>query len=461
MPWDQSRLNNLRSILAELYPREADQRRFIKEADVGLDAGEIGFDQAANTSWYAILRYANDRNKVGALVAFAREGYPDNDLLERAASRQGPPAILTGPEGQTGLTWQGPANTGPLLEKIVGDKSTLVPVSFLALGLRRARAVARVQRADGAVGSGFLTADNILITNNHVLPDMISAASATARFNYQQHVDGLDEPAEDFNLAPDDYFHTSKEDDFSAVRVKGDPEAKWGALDLGNAGKLQKEDRVNIIQHPGGGYKQISFYSNVVVFVGQRRVQYLTDTLPGSSGAPVFDRDWNVIALHHAGGWLTEPGGDPKQTFYRNEGVLIDAVAQGLESDPPPLRKGPLHWDHLTIPPLREALARLYDTIDESKRVVADAGIDPVGIRFDNEARANWGNILDKAKQVGAVDAVIRIAQKEYQGNDRLEEVILRARARRPEAPTPKAPPVSTGRQSPPPPKEQEPDPGF
>lgn len=89
-------------------------------------------------------------------------------------------------------------------------------------------------------------------------------------------------------------------------------------------------DRVNIIQHPGGGQKQLSFFANVVVFAGPSRVQYLTDTLPGSSGSPVFDRAWDLVALHHSGGWLVEPGGDPKQTFFRNEGIAMDALIAGL-----------------------------------------------------------------------------------------------------------------------------------
>ena len=72
-------------------------------------------------------------------------------------------------------------------------------------------------------------------------------------------------------------------------------------------------------------------YSNVVAFVGANRVQYLTDTEPGSSGSPVFDKEWNVVALHHSGGWVSEPGAvDPNRQFYRNEGILIDAVIAGL-----------------------------------------------------------------------------------------------------------------------------------
>jgi V8-like Glu-specific endopeptidase len=55
-------------------------------------------------------------------------------------------------------------------------------------------------------------------------------------------------------------------------------------------------------------------FANAVVLVGEGRVQYLTDTLPGSSGSPVFDADWNVVALHHSGGWLKEPNAASKTT---------------------------------------------------------------------------------------------------------------------------------------------------
>jgi V8-like Glu-specific endopeptidase len=89
-------------------------------------------------------------------------------------------------------------------------------------------------------------------------------------------------------------------------------------------------DRVNIIQHPGGGPKQLAFFHNVVAFADDSRIQYLTDTLPGSSGSPVFDKDWRLVGLHHSGGWLPEPGS--KQTYYRNEGININVVLKGLEA---------------------------------------------------------------------------------------------------------------------------------
>ena len=71
-------------------------------------------------------------------------------------------------------------------------------------------------------------------------------------------------------------------------------------------------------------------YHNVVVFVGQNRVQYPTDTMPGSSGSPVFDSDWNVVALHYSGGKLREPG--TNGIYYRNEGIHINAVIDGKKA---------------------------------------------------------------------------------------------------------------------------------
>jgi V8-like Glu-specific endopeptidase len=64
--------------------------------------------------------------------------------------------------------------------------------------------------------------------------------------------------------------------------------------------------------------------------VGGGRVHYLTDTLKGSSGSPVFNSNWEVVALHHRGGWLAEPGS--KRMVYRNQGIAIGVVLRGLRA---------------------------------------------------------------------------------------------------------------------------------
>jgi hypothetical protein len=326
MTWDRTAIINLREILARLYPTERDARRIV--TDAGLEPSLIAFDPKAINNWFAILEEARNRSeKIEAIIEVARADYPDDETLASAAEGA-PPPLMSAPEP---TDWHGPKSAGQL-ERIIGTESTLVPISYLEVALLKARSVGKLRRVDGSSGTGFLIGDGRLLTNNHVLPDVATASSAVAMFNYQQTVDGLAAAIDQRRLLPDEFFATSKEDDWSVVGVEGAPEDAWGSLDL-EAIPVEVGDRVNIIQHPNGLPKQISYYSNVVVYVGGNRVQYLTDTEPGSSGSPVFDRHWNLVAIHHSGGWIPEPGSpDTTHTYYRNQGITIDAVIAGLRS---------------------------------------------------------------------------------------------------------------------------------
>lgn len=324
MAYPHSALIPLRSILANLYPTASDARIVVKDA--GLEPAKIEFTNKSIITWFSILDHANGRDQVDAVIKRALKDFPENEQL-KSARDQAPPPILDGPETKQ---WKGPTGDAAL-EKIIGATSTLVSITYLEEGLKCSRAIARVKRPDGSSGSGFLITGNKLITNHHVLPDAASAGASIAQFNYQLTIDGLNAPIEEFRLLPDTFFRTSKEDDWSTVAVDGNPVHKWGALPLTKT-IVKVGDHVNIIQHPGGGPKQISLIANVVVFVGADRVQYLTDTLPGSSGSPVFDAKWNIIALHHSGGWLTEPNAVSKRTYYRNEGIAIDRIIEGLRA---------------------------------------------------------------------------------------------------------------------------------
>ena len=328
MAWDRN-LSNLRNVLAGLYWNVEEARRIV--LDVELNPVVISFTNKSINTWQSILEEAQLQDKVGDIITKARQDYPK--LQSLALAEQNLLLSVETPEIKD-EEWQGPTDAGQL-EKIIGTLSTLRPISFLERGLEMAKSVARVVRADGGRGSGFLIKDNLLITNHHVIPSKEIARGAIVEFNYQKTAQGLDAEMKSFKLAPDEGdkgFATSPKedqggDDWTAVRVMGNPNQEWGKLTLSRADP-KVQDEVIIIQHPGGGPKQIALSHNTVAFVNEKRLQYLTDTMEGSSGSPVFNIDWQVVALHHKGGDLQEP--NSKLRVFRNQGVHINVVIDGL-----------------------------------------------------------------------------------------------------------------------------------
>jgi V8-like Glu-specific endopeptidase len=212
----------------------------------------------------------------------------------------------------------------------MGSQPTFLPIHFLEIGLLRARSVARVSSPAG-LGTGFLTSDGLLITNHHVIATAEQARAATVWFNYEETAAGAGRDVAEFALDPDAGFATSPlegGDDWTAVRVADDTSG-WGTIPLVDA-TIAVGGYLNIIQHPQGPPKQIAMYHNVVAYADADPVQYLTDTRPGSSGSPVFDSEWRVVALHHSGGWLPEPGSG--RVSFRNEGIHVQALICGLRS---------------------------------------------------------------------------------------------------------------------------------
>lgn len=312
-----------RDALARKYPTPDEARAFVDR--VGLSPIRIAFQPRADLTWFSILEEARKQGPrwVLAVLDSALDDFPHDDALQRL--RDGSPLSYAEGPDVNALGWRG--RGGQTYERLTGKQSTLVPVSFLEIGMRRSRAVARVRLKDGGVGTGFLIPGDLLVTNHHVLTGRDAAAGAIIQLNYQKTADGHDAEVEELPLDPAAFFTTSREDDCTIVKVTGNPTARWGAIELAPT-TLRADDRVNIIQHPGGDQKQLSFFHNLVVYVGEGRVQYLTDTLPGSSGSPVFDKDWRLCALHHSGGWIPEPGS--RERFFRNEGIHVDRVIDVL-----------------------------------------------------------------------------------------------------------------------------------
>lgn len=317
-----NKLLPLQYAFSRLYPTNDEQIRMMKLAGIRYEF--ISLNNKPVVVWSNILDA--DSNKIKLLIEIALEENPDTPEL---LAYKNETDIVELPRIDVALAVL-PENK--VFEKLTGKQSTLLPIAFLQQGLIKSRSVCLVKIGNtGAVGTGFLIGGDTLITNNHVLKDEDIARTSKLWFNYEDNLDGLSLQTVEFALDPDTYFKTSVELDFTAVKVKpnetGTANSQFGKLELKKT-KIVKEEFVNIIQHPAGQKKQIGLYHNTVTQIGEHTLQYLTDTLPGASGSPVFNTSWEVVALHHAGQYIQNPTlGGPKAY---NEGILMESIIDAL-----------------------------------------------------------------------------------------------------------------------------------
>jgi endonuclease G len=117
-------------------------------------------------------------------------------------------------------------------------------------------------------------------------------------------------------------------------RICTSPGEIWGYLQLSDsvtyAGPTngQPGQHINIIQHPSGRRKEVALQRNNITNIYTTRIRYTTDTEPGSSGSPVFNNEWDLIAIHHAAGEWDSTNG----VWVNNEGMRIDKIVADLRS---------------------------------------------------------------------------------------------------------------------------------
>jgi V8-like Glu-specific endopeptidase len=211
------------------------------------------------------------------------------------------------------------------LEKLFGV-SKMQPTYWLEEGLRAAHSVCRIV-TPSAFGSGFVIAQGVITTNYHVIASPAHAAASMAEMNYEEDARGNLRKVARYRLDAASYRADPEKDVVICRMVPTAGEApfdSYAPLPL-HFDPPNVADDVSIIQHPEGRTKQVAFTANPVVALYEHRLQYLTQTLPGSSGSPVFDTKWRVVAIHRAGGYLvTNANGDRRLV---NEGVLACHIA--------------------------------------------------------------------------------------------------------------------------------------
>lgn len=239
-------------------------------------------------------------------------------------------------------------------------KNDLMSINYLQLGFLASNPVCRIhiKNISGdniGFGTGFLISPNLLLTNNHVFANEHDAQNSLAEFNFQYDQFGEPTVSQIFTFNVSKFFYTNERLDFTIVYVNPDSKSKikplyhFGFLKLSeDPNKALVSEYVSIIQHPSGQYKQIAIRENQLIAKTEDFITYFTDTAPGSSGAPVYNDQWQVVALHHSGvprkdeqgNYLCKDGTVFQENmdenlidWIANEGVRISSILQNVKNN--------------------------------------------------------------------------------------------------------------------------------
>lgn len=220
------------------------------------------------------------------------------------------------------------------------------PAAFLADGAKAKRAVARTileAAGESRTATGFLISSGLFLTNQHVIRNATEAALTQILFDDELDARGEIRPATAYALDPDTLFLTSEEThlDYALIAVGARVRGAGVLADFGYCPLSRTPDRhqlginANIVQHPEGRKKIVVLRNNLIVARDDDsgRLFYETDTLEGSSGSPVFNDLWDVVALHHYGEANEDvvlPGGTTTRSV--NEGIRVSSIYDDLSA---------------------------------------------------------------------------------------------------------------------------------
>ncbi|NHC15582.1 serine protease [Motilibacter deserti] len=240
--------------------------------------------------------------------------------------------------GELPLTAGDQERAGWGYEAVFGSDGIQKRTWFLQL-LNRCRSVALLaDREEDGVGSGFLVEGTalhpglppvVVLTNAHVVPGAIS----------EQHVRvglrGLEPPVTGIRVGKVLWSSSPQDLDVAVLepeRVPDGVEALPVASTLPALGTASPS-RVYVIGHPLAlPAVRVSIQDNALLDYDDTRLHYRAPTRPGSSGSPVFDKDWDVIGVHRGGGHAV-PRLHGFGTHEANEGTRIDAIRRRLAEE--------------------------------------------------------------------------------------------------------------------------------
>jgi len=243
------------------------------------------------------------------------------------------------------------------VKEAIVQRNDMVAYGFLVAGARAGTSVARlcVPRFENSMpvlkdgepeihqGTGWLVAPDLLVTNHHVVnarkdgegyapvADLeLQSQKTTVQFDIDGQTDaGIPAPS----VKLEAYDPTL---DFAVLRLS----RKVDRIPLKlNPEKIEITSdsyiAVNIIQHPYGGPKKVALRNNLIYDSVFPKLRYFTDTDHGSSGSPVFNDRWEVVALHRASTFVDNVRFQGRPAGWVNEGTHVLAILEYLKEKNP------------------------------------------------------------------------------------------------------------------------------
>ncbi|HEY6189137.1 MAG TPA: trypsin-like peptidase domain-containing protein [Pyrinomonadaceae bacterium] len=367
MKLTSEQLGELSSILQDAF----DPFRFDEMLSYRLGINRQNIALGANFAEiiFRVLSHFQARHTTTDLVMAAREANSENpDLIAFAQQFGLSPATLV--RRDDALV---PTASQRELEREIRKSNSIFDVVGWRTKLGEIESqVCRIEIDDGEAviyGTGFLVGPACVITNYHVMEDVIKKKvkpeRVVLRFDYKKSEDGTtinsgtvyrleaedddwlidhsEGSAVDGMVDPKGQLPGDEQLDYALLRVKDEPGKKRVGGEKGAPSaptrkwinvprtppEIVAEAPLYIMQHPNHEPLKLAIDTSAIIGVNGNgtRVRYRTNTERGSSGAPCFNKDWGLMALHHSG--------DPNYSrFYKpqfNEGIPIAAIYNLLQ----------------------------------------------------------------------------------------------------------------------------------
>lgn len=271
---------------------------------------------------------------------------PGREILPllRAKLLQAPGGEVQISAAQAQRDLSGPATED--LQAIFGPESAYA-VSWYRNGLDRCLAVCRIETINGQPhGTGFvvdggefndaLEGERVVLTNHHVVsrpPHTLAIRDDQAQAVFT----ALEDPGEREKVYDVEMLWTHPGLDATLLRIEPQAPALLKRYPIAGPDDCPKRvagrtTRVYVIGHPMGAPLAISLYDNDLLDSDDTRLHYLAPTLKGNSGSPVFNDQWQLVGLHHAGSATMSRLGNQPGTYKANEALWIRAVIDAAKT---------------------------------------------------------------------------------------------------------------------------------